>query len=63
MRRAPADLDALELVQHLDGLWHLARLGRLVAEAPTKRSISATRLAWLRAAPRGGLARLALDEK
>src|SRR5260370_23655346 len=28
----PPDLDALELVQHLDAALHLARLGRLVAE-------------------------------
>ena len=52
--RPPPDLDALELVQHLDAALHLARLGRLVAEALHETLDLGHAL---------GLARLALDEE
>ena len=62
--RPPPDLDALELVQHLDAALHLARLGRLVAEA-LHETLDLGHALGLVARPRleEGLARLALDEE
>src|SRR5712691_1045107 len=62
--RRPPDLDALELVQHLDAALDLTRLGRLIAKALDEALDLGHPLGLITGAGlEEGLARLALDEE